>query len=288
MGWEKRKRGGTYYTRSRKINGRVVREYVGTGPLAELAAEMDSLERRRREEDAEAWRAERERLEALEAPVARLCEITEALAHDTLLASGYRRHNRGEWRKRRVSTTKQNMTAGSPMKTNHNVKEDSLPSVDEIRNLLRRAESGDETALPVVRKEMDLFPKLASQCGDLARIAQHELISVMSGKNLLMKEALPRKLEAMREELAGPTPTPLEKIMVERVAACWLAVQHAELLVAQQTFGNVAVQQIELYQRRLDHSHRRYLSAIRTLAQIRKLGPAVQVNITEQQVNVAR
>ena len=171
---------------------------------------------------------------------------------------------------------------------NQDVKEDSLPSENESRNLLRRAQSGDETVLPVLRKEMDLFPKLASQCGDLAKIAQHELISVMSGKNLLMKEALPRKLEAMREELAGPTPTPLEKIMVERVVACWLAVQHAEVLVAQQTFGTVTVQQVELYQRRLDRSHKRYLSAIRTLAQVRKLEPVVQVNIAEQQVNVAR
>jgi len=286
MGWEKRERGGLYYTRSRKINGRVVREYVGTGPLAELAAEFDALERRHREEEAEAWRSERECLEALEAPVVKLCEITEALARATLLATGYRRHNRGEWRKRRVSTKKK-PTEGSPAKTNRDVKEDSLASVDEIRDLLRRAQSGDETVLPVLRKEMDHFPKLASQCGDLARIAQHELITVISGENLLTKEALPRKLEEMREELAGPTPTPLEKIMVERVVACWLAVQHAEVLVAQQTFGTVTVQQIELYQRRLDRAHKRYLSAIRTFAQIRKMGP-VQINVAEQQVNMAR
>ena len=37
----------------------------------------------------------------------------------------------------------------------------------------------------------------------------------------------------------------------------------------------------------LDHAHRRYLSAIRTLAQVRKLlVPVVQVNIADRQVNV--
>ncbi len=101
MGWEKRERGGLYYTRSKKINGRVTREYVGGGPLGKLAAEVDALERSRREEEAEARRAEQELLEGLEASVRKLCEITEALAHTALLAAGYHQHNRGEWRKRR-------------------------------------------------------------------------------------------------------------------------------------------------------------------------------------------
>ena len=37
-----------------------------------------------------------------------------------------------------------------------------------------------------------------------------------------------------------------------------------------------------------DRAHRRYLSAIRTLAQVRRLlTPAVQINVGENQVNVA-
>jgi hypothetical protein len=99
--WEKRERGGLYYTRSRKVGDRVVREYVGTGPLAKLAAEMDALERRQREKEAEAWQVERKRLEALDEPTEELCEATELLARATLLASGYHQHKRGEWRQRR-------------------------------------------------------------------------------------------------------------------------------------------------------------------------------------------
>ncbi len=78
----------------------MVREYVGSGTLAELAAEVDALKRLRREEEAEAWRTERERMEALEAPVQELFEAAEILAHAALLVAGYHRH-KGEWRKRR-------------------------------------------------------------------------------------------------------------------------------------------------------------------------------------------
>ena len=99
--WEWRERGGPYYTRSRKEDGRVVREYVGGGALGQIAALEDEHERRRRQEEAAFWKEERDGLEELAAPVDELCEVAEVLARATLLAAGYRRHNRGEWRKRR-------------------------------------------------------------------------------------------------------------------------------------------------------------------------------------------
>jgi hypothetical protein len=99
--WEGRERGGLYYTRSRKQGGRVVRKYVGGGVLGKIAALEDEYERKRREEDVAFWKKERQRLEELAAPVDELCEAAEILARAALVAAGYRRHNRGEWRKSR-------------------------------------------------------------------------------------------------------------------------------------------------------------------------------------------
>jgi len=99
--WERRKRGGLYYTRSRKVDGRVVREYVGGGVLGEIAARMDADERRLREVEAALWIEEREGMETLDRLTEELYEAVEVLAQAVLVAAGYRQHKRGEWRKRR-------------------------------------------------------------------------------------------------------------------------------------------------------------------------------------------
>ena len=101
MSWENREGGGRYYTRSHREGGRIVREYVGVGPVAELIAQADALERERREEEARAWREEREDLDALDARTRELDEFAELLTRAALLAAGYRQHERGEWRKLR-------------------------------------------------------------------------------------------------------------------------------------------------------------------------------------------
>jgi hypothetical protein len=43
----------------------------------------------------------------------------------------------------------------------------------------------------------------------------------------------------------------------------------------------------EHHQRRIDRAHNRHLSAVRALAQVRKMGSAVQINIAEKQINNA-
>ena len=97
MGWDR----GFYY-RVRKVNCRVVREYVGRGPIAELVAQMDALERQQREAERAAWLAKRAELDALDAPLDELNDLAELLTRVALVAAGFHQHKRGEWRKQRV------------------------------------------------------------------------------------------------------------------------------------------------------------------------------------------
>ena len=99
--WERRERGSLYYTRSRKVNGEVVREYIGSGLLGRLAAMEDERKREQESQKAAFEREERERLEEVLAPVEELDQAAEILARVALLAGGYHQHKRGEWRKKR-------------------------------------------------------------------------------------------------------------------------------------------------------------------------------------------
>ncbi len=101
MGWETRKRGGRYYTRSKKINGRVVREYVGGGEVGAMIALLDAEDRAERLAERAAWRGRERELDEAEDIVQNLGDAIEAHVRAVLCAAGYHRHKNGEWRRRR-------------------------------------------------------------------------------------------------------------------------------------------------------------------------------------------
>jgi hypothetical protein len=157
---------------------------------------------------------------------------------------------------------------------------------EEILALLKRAEKGDASTLPAVRQLVKI-PKVMDLCGgDLARQTEASLIAKASGDNLALREALHRKLELLRAELAGPIPTPLERLLVERVAVCWLQLHYYDVLLAQHE-EKLSLAQGDYHHRRCDRAQRRYLSALKALALVRKLAlPVLQVNIAKKQINV--
>jgi hypothetical protein len=149
-----------------------------------------------------------------------------------------------------------------------------------------RAENGDGAALEIFRQLLDLVPEAGAVFGDLAQQAEKSLLdAAFSGE--ARKEATRRELKAMRQELEGPQPTPLERLLVARVVACWFQVQHADTTVARSMVRQVDPQTAEYYMKRQDRANKRFLAAAKTLAQVRKLlVPTVQINIAQRQVNV--
>lgn len=102
MGWEHRGHAGPYYTRSRRRNGRVVREYVGRGALAEQVARQDAVARASREAARSARTRERDSLQAARGSLQALRAQLDSLTSAALEAAGYHQHH-GQWRRRRSS-----------------------------------------------------------------------------------------------------------------------------------------------------------------------------------------
>src|SRR4051812_384880 len=83
-----------------------------------------------------------------------------------------------------------------------------------------RARPGYIDALPEPGPTPDQNPDTWQTHGDLALHVRDAWIDLIAGPDLAWKEALGRQAEAMRAELAGPDPSPLEALLVARVVAC--------------------------------------------------------------------
>src|SRR5262245_1760603 len=96
MPWER-----NYYYRSKRINGKPRRIYLGAGPAGMLAAEEDRQARAERdlqELEAEQLRAGHARLDTDLSVVHRLGDL---LSRAALYAAGYHQHCKGDWRPKR-------------------------------------------------------------------------------------------------------------------------------------------------------------------------------------------
>ncbi|MBV9453525.1 MAG: hypothetical protein JOZ19_05315, partial [Rubrobacter sp.] len=167
----------------------MVREYFGAGLLGVLATRIDAEERRRREEEAQALKEVKERLSALEESLAELCEATEILAraacsHQAIAVireeSGGRsvevpkitKKKDEEYPTERPSTSA-NLVATSSEELEQEHRKSAL---EKLRKLAKRAEEGDEKAVPAIRKTLEEHPGLAKHWADFAKVTESVLI----------------------------------------------------------------------------------------------------------------
>lgn len=166
--------------------------------------------------------------------------------------------------------------------------------LEELRTLSDKAEAGDKDARRELRRMIRASsPEVIGRASDIARKASRTMALTAGGGDPLVEEALFAKLDAMRAEIAGEDPTPLELLLTERVVLLWMFTSLLEVLLATQYRKNVgdgyerASPAYILQQSRiLDATSRRFLAAIRELARVRKLqaaAPPAQVNT---QVNI--
>lgn len=149
--------------------------------------------------------------------------------------------------------------------------EDVEERLGRLKTLAEQAKRGDRGAVPALRKVFDAIPGLWQWHGDLATQVEEAWMAAFIKQDEHLRECVSRRLKQLRREVGGPTPGPLERLLVERVAACWLVLHLSELAYAQKMRDGVPWEASHHWQKMLDRLQRRYLAAIRTLALVRRL-----------------
>jgi len=93
----------------------------------------------------------------------------------------------------------------------------------------------------------------------------------------------------LRGELRGQSSTPLERLLIDRIVICSLQVEVAENQYVRMMKGGGTLTKGRFYEDLQDRAQRRYISAIKALAQVRRLQLPViaQLNLANNQVNVS-
>jgi hypothetical protein len=89
------------YVRSVRHGRRVLQEYFGNGPEAQLAALIDQERQRQRQLQRQARLAAQETWRVASEPMNELVQLSDLLLRATLLVNGYYQHHGAEWRPRR-------------------------------------------------------------------------------------------------------------------------------------------------------------------------------------------
>jgi hypothetical protein len=159
----------------------------------------------------------------------------------------------------------------------------------KLRILSEKAEAGKKGARQELRRAIrNSTPEVVAKASDIAKKGQQMLIGTAAAGDPLMEEAHAARLDVMRAEIAGEDPTLLEVLLTERVGSCWLLVELLEALTSArlQTGEHMKDKRVQPSFLRFilkwqESAQRRYLSAIRELARVRKLQsgtPRVQYN----------
>ena len=141
---------------------------------------------------------------------------------------------------------------------------------EQLRMLVGEASRGSPQAVLALRKHLQEHPEIWQKVGDLAQLAADQQLKLLcSGDDVLLRESLLLQLDAFKQQLIEPPGSPLETILIDRIAVCWLQAHAADVILGQNPQANS--HQSEFLQRRAERAQKNLLAAVKELCVVRKL-----------------
>lgn len=140
---------------------------------------------------------------------------------------------------------------------------------------LTLAANQDPKKIPELRKFMAEHENMFEEASFLLTMPSKTLISKLSGKKAEGTRTLYiREVDKLKEKLTEPGDSPLAQLLIERIAACFLRICLAELLMSS---NEVSYKQSEYLDRELTSAHNRFLRACDALARFRLMAQGARV-----------
>ncbi len=169
---------------------------------------------------------------------------------------------------------------------------DAKGRLKALEVLSEKAEGGDKGARRELREAVrESAPEIVSRASDIGRRGRWGLIKTVAANDPLTEEALVARMDLLRAEVAGPNPSPLEDLLAERVCSLWLLIESLELLVSAQLSRDNSEHRVPMSYLRdfwkwQESASKRYLAALKTLAQVRRLQSGLPSSQTNVQINL--
>lgn len=264
--------GRVYYYRSRRIGKRVRKEYQGAGYPATLMAQLDGIDRDRKDYADWEKQEKRERRRKWCAGLREALGRANQIIADALSAAGWHQHKR-EWRKRRGVTMTTDLATVIGTWTPDVLERQAGPLAQDVAN---KAAKGDRSTLPAVRQYLD-NPAAVALWGDPGRTVLERWVKLYARTDLVTEEAMFRHAQALRESLTGPNPTALDALLAERVVLAWVTLSVLEGWQARMVQGWIEKPTVKpetmlnVFAPHVDYAHRQFMAACRTLAKVRRV-----------------
>jgi hypothetical protein len=164
-------------------------------------------------------------------------------------------------------------------------------SVEDAKELLAVNEGKTASDRVKLRAVLARNPKVASKVGALARLTEGMLLDGNWPAGML-RQGIELELDRMRADLGYNEGSELEKMLIDRLLACWLNVQRSEQRRAAVLYSEPTLEVAAYLRAELETANANFLRASKTLATVRKLlrplAVVAQLNIGGQQVNISK
>ena len=164
---------------------------------------------------------------------------------------------------------------------------------ERFSNLLGEMNAGKPAAASEMLALCRAFPDYWKRVGGLEYSAEASWLRLMAPgdvpREVFTRESITDELDRRRRAMRNDGDSPLERLLIDRLLAAWLQALYTDIRYAQFLSQNAGtIKECEYLQKRAERAHRQFLRAVQALATVRRLIAPAQVNIGQNQINVAR